>query len=832
VSENQEEEKTMLFHLSSKEKTCPKKIILIGILGIFLLCGQLILAQMSEPLKYQMPPEPIADIVDAPPTPEVSIDPTNQWLLILQRPNLSSIEELAQPELRLAGIRINPRTNGRSRGRYYIDLKMKSISTEDEFSITGLPENPRIQYVRWSPDGKHIALTITDKEGIYLWIADTESRTARQLIPSKLNGTVGSPFQWLSDNSTLICKALPEDRGEPPIAPETPANPVIEETTGKKAPARTYQDLLKDPHDEALFEYYCTSRLVRVGIDGSTSELGVSGIIRNAEPSPNGKYILVETIHRPFSYRVPIYRFPYKVEVRDADGKLVKQIADLPLAEEVPIGFDAVPKGPRYFDWRADAPATLYWAEAQDDGDPNKEAEIRDRVYMLPAPFTKEPIPLVSLGLRFDGIEWADGNLALADEFWWKTRQIRTWIIKPNKPKAKPTLLFDRSYEDRYSDPGRPVTKQTSQGTSVLFTVNKGKSFFLMGRGASPEGNRPFLDRFDVNTSETKRLWQSEAPYYERGVMFIDEKGFKFLTSRESITEPPNYFVRDWLSGDLAQLTHFPHPTPMLKDAQKELIKYTRDDGVQLMGTLYLPPDYNPESGPLPTILWAYPREFKSAQAAGQVTTSPYQFIRVSWGRALPWLTMGYAILDGPTMPIIGEGAQEPNDTYVEQLVASARAAVDELVRRGVTDPDRIAIGGHSYGAFMAANLLAHSDLFAAGIARSGAYNRTLTPFGFQAEERTYWEAPEVYHSMSPFMHADKVNEPILLIHGAADNNSGTFPVQSQRFFHALKGHGAVARLVMLPYESHGYRARESIMHALWEMTEWLEKYVKNKKDE
>jgi len=787
------------------------------------------LAQQPESVSYRMPPQPIADIADAIPTPAVDIDPTNQWLLVMELPSLLPIEELALPELRLAGIRLAPRTNGPSRDRYYTGLRLVHIATGEEFPVTDIPTGIKIQNIRWSPDGQHIAFSIMNKDGMYLWIADTTSKVARQLIPDKLNGTYDTPIQWVSDSRTLLCKVVPEDRGQPPEAPDTPHAPVIQETTGKKAPARTYQDLLKNPHDENLFEYYTTSQILKVDLDGAKTTLGEHGIYRSATPSPDGKYILVQTVHRPFSYLVPVYRFPLRVEVWDMEGNLVKQVADVPLAEEVPIGFDAVVAGRRSFTWRADAPATLCWIEAQDGGDPNQPAEIRDRFFMLPAPFTEEPIPLVSLGLRYDGIHWGHGKLALVEESWWKTRQTRTWIVQPDKPKSDPKILFDRSYEDRYSDPGNPVLKSTPQGTPVLYTVNKGHSFFLMGLGASPEGNRPFLDRFDVNTSQTKRLWQSETPYYERGVTIIDEEGFRFLTQRESVTEPPNYYTRDWLSGDLKQLTFFPHPTPQLKNAHKELLKYTREDGVQLTATLYLPPGYKSEDGPLPLLMWAYPREYKSAQAAGQVRTSPYQFIRVSWSGALPWLTMGYAVLDGPTMPIIGEGDQEPNDTYVQQLVSSARAAVDEVVGRGVADSNRIAIAGHSYGAFMTANLLAHSDLFAAGIARSGAYNRTLTPFGFQAEERTFWKAPDIYFAMSPFMHADKVNEPILLIHGEADNNSGTFPIQSRRFYHALKGHGADARLVILPFESHSYRARESIMHCLWEMTQWLEKYVKNR---
>lgn len=778
--------------------------------------------------KYLLPPKILADLVDAPVTPAVQIDPTNTWMLLLEQPSLPAIDELAQPELRIGGLRINPKTNGPSRGRYYSGLKVQKITGGGETPIQGLPENAKIRNVTWSPDGKHIAFVVTEENGQSLWSADVAAKTAKKLLAG-LNSAYGSPYSWLSDNKTLVCKTVPENRGASPAAPAVPTGPVIQQSTGRKAPARTYQDLLTNAHDEALFEFYLTAQVKRVSLDGESANIGSAGLIRRAEPSPDGRYLLVETIHKPFSYIVPARRFPKRVEVWDLNGALIKQIADLPLAEEVPIGFGAVPTGRRSFDWRSDTPAALYWSEAQDGGNPKAKAGIRDRIYTLTAPFTSEPAVLVSLELRYREITWGSDNLALAYEWWWQKRQIRGWKINPGKPDTQPTLLFDYSWQDRYGNPGAPLMTRNKAGHSVLLTGKKGQAIYLTGPGGSSEGDRPFLDEFDVAAKKTKRLWRSQAPHYEWAVRLLDLKKMKLLTRREAKTEPPNYFLRDLKKNKAVQITKFPHPTPQLAHIQKELIRYEREDGVPLTATLYLPEVYTPKrDGPLPMLMWAYPREFKSADAAGQVTGSPHRFVRLSWRSTALWVAMGYAVLDGPTMPIIGEREAEPNDTYVQQLVASAKAAVDEMVRRGVTERGRIAIGGHSYGAFMTANLLAHSDLFAAGIARSGAYNRSLTPFGFQAEERTFWEAPEVYFKMSPFMHAHKVNEPILLIHGIVDNNSGTFPMQSKRFYSALKGHGATARLVMLPHESHGYRARESIMHMLWEMNNWLEKYVKN----
>ena len=639
---------------------------------------------------------------------------------------------------------------------------------------------------------------------------------------------MGDPFSWLSDNQTLICKTIVETRGEAPVKPLVPVGPVIQENLGSKRPARTYQDLLKNEYDESVFDFYSSSQLAKISIDGQSTLIGSPQIYSNATPSPDGKYLLIETLHKPYSYTVPFYYFPLKSEIWDINGNFVTHIADLPLADNIPVTFSSTRTGRRDIAWRADAKATLYWVEALDDGDAGKEADLRDEVYLLPAPFDKDPISLIKLNLRFNNIRWGDDKLALVSSSWWKTRQTKTWRVKPGSPDKKPELIVDRSSEDRYSDPGDPIMTESKYGTSILLTADNGSTLFLSGNGASPEGDIPFLNEFNLSTKKTTKLFQSEAPYYESIVRLLRADNRILLTRRESVTEQPNYFIRNLKNDELTQITEFPHPTPQLKDIQKEQIRYERADGVQLTATLYLPAGYKVEDGPLPVLMWAYPQEYKSADAAGQVTDSPYRFVRVGTYSAKVFLALGYAILDDPSMPIIGEGDEEPNDSYVDQLVSSAQAAVDELVRRGVGDPNRMAIGGHSYGAFMAANLLAHSDIFKLGIARSGAYNRTLTPFGFQSEERTFWEAPEVYFEMSPFMHADKINEPILLIHGLADNNSGTYPLQSERFYAALKGHGATTRLVMLPNESHGYQARESILHCLYEMNDWLDKYVKN----
>ncbi len=785
----------------------------------------------AQELGYQTPPQEIAQLIDTPPTPAVSINASASWMLLLQRPSMPSIEELSQPEFRLAGLRINPRTNGQSRGFSYNSLVFRTPDGSREAPVTGLPENPIIQRVSWSPNGEKVAFTLAVDKGIELWATGTDGQ-AKRLSPAVLNdASPGSPFVWLPDNNTLVYKAVPAKRGPAPDADKAPSGPVIQENTGTQAIVRTYQDLLKNKTDEDLFDHYVTSELFAVDLAGTTRQLAPAAIYQSVAPSPDGKYFMTETIQKPYSYLVPYSRFPSVIAIHNtADGSLVSKVADIPLSESIPKGFDATRTGPRYFTWRNDLPATLCWVEAQDGGDPANDVAVRDQLYMLDAPFNPANArKSIGFALRFAGITWGDGKMAVVNEMWRANRKIITSTFAPDGPVSSKKTLFDRSYEDRYNDPGSFLTTDNSFGERVLLTANKGNTLFLSGAGASPEGNQPFLDEFDLKSLKTKRLWQAKAPYYEYLVRLLDPAKGLIVTSRESVDEPANYFLRDLKKGSVTALTSFPHPHEPLKGVNKEMIKYEREDGVMMTGTLYTPEGYDKADGPLPVLMWAYPREFKSAEAAGQVSGSPYQFTRLSWGSPIPWVTRGYAVFDNASMPIVGEKDEEPNDSFVKQLEMNAKAAVDKLVSLGVGDRHRIAVGGHSYGAFMTANLLAHTKLFAAGLARSGAYNRTLTPFGFQAEERTYWEAPEVYFNMSPFMHADRIKTPILLIHGEADNNSGTFPIQSERFYNALKGHGATARLVMLPHESHGYQARESVLHTLWEMDTWLERYVKNR---
>ena len=799
---------------------------------------------MAQDGAYQAPPAPLQAIVDAPRAPTLSLSPKRNLAAVLPTPSLPSISEVAQPELKLAGLRINPRTYSASRFSFHTGLGLLNIDTQKEIKVSGLPASPRIADLAWSPDQRYLAFTHiayadpakgVKESGVELWLLDVQTKAARKLGNQALSTVYGRGFSWLPDSKTLLVQLKPAKLGAAPVASGIPTGPSIQDSVpgGGVKQLRTYPDLLKNEQDAQLFEHYITVQLALLDVAGKQRLVGQPGQFSRVAASPDGKHLLTTSIVRPYSYIVPASDFAHKIDVRDLNGKVVHAVAALPLEEGLPPGNDAVSAGVRSVSWRVDAPATLVWAEAQDGGDPAKKVDVRDVVYTQAAPFSAKPAELARLGSRYRGVVWGRGDVAMLSEAWYKTRAVKTWRIAPDLPAVAPELLFSYSAEDRYSAPGTPVTMPDGAGRPRL-VISADNSILLSGPGASKDGDRPFVDRFNLASKKKERLFQSEAPYYEAVVTILSDDGTRLLTTRESPTERPNYYVRDLKQAGPAQLTAlttFAHPTPQLKDVQKELIRYKRADGVELTATLMLPPKYDAKrDGPLPLLMWAYPAEFKSASAASQTTGSPYKFNAISYSGPAPMLAMGYAVLDNPSMPIVGSGDAEPNDTYLPQLVANAEAAVNEVVRRGVADRHRIAVGGHSYGAFMTGNLLAHTRLFKAGIARSGAYNRTLTPFGFQSEDRQFWKAKDVYQTMSPFNNADKIKDALLMIHGEQDNNSGTFPIQSERMFQALKGLGGTTRLVMLPNESHGYRARESIMHMLYETNLWLDKYVKNAK--
>ncbi len=774
------------------------------------------LCLLAQPTPYQKAPKAIQAVLDAPGTPSLIASPSGDRFLLAEYERHPSIADLAQPMARLAGLRFNPRTRGPHNPQRLKTLAIQSLAGGPATPIS-LPLGVILGQPRWSPDGSRFVLTGATANATELWVGEGAPGRLHRIAGLKLNAILGNPLDWMADGS-LLCKAVPEGQGPAPKAPEVPVGPRIQENEGKAAPVPTHQDLLQNAHDESLFEFLGQSQLVQVEWTGSTIKpLGKPGLYANVQPSPDGRLLLVARLQRPFSFMVPAAQFPVREEVWDRSGALIHLAADLPLAEGIPL--EGVRTGPRRIHWRPTEPATLVWTEALDGGDPKRKAEFRDQLLMQAAPFKAAPTAWLRLKARLMGLEWGErGDLAVVREYERDRRWSRTWLLDPAKP-AEARLAFDLSSNDRYRDPGTFQSRLLPSGHSALRQLDG--ALFLVGLGATPEGDRPFLDRFDPVTMKSERRFQSGAGSFEPTVALLPDG--RFITRREGPLEPPNYVLHG--TGTKA-LTAFQDPLPELRKIQKKLVKYTRPDGVALSFTLYLPPDYKAGER-RPAVVWAYPMEFTDAGTAGQVSGSTDRFTTLGGMSHLFFLLSGYVVMDNVTMPVVGD-PKTVNDTFLDQVVASAKAAIDKADELGVIDPKRVGVGGHSYGAFMTANLLAHSQLFKAGIARSGAYNRTLTPFGFQSERRTLWEAPDMYLKVSPFMSANTFNAPILLIHGEADNNTGTFPIQSERLYAALKGNGQTVRYVTLPLESHGYVARESIEHTLWEMLRWFDQHLKN----
>jgi len=799
-----------------------KKILFISLAISFGLYAQ-------ENIKYQKPSNEILNLVEFDRPPSIQYDDKKNYILFLFRDNYKSIEELSVKEMRLGGLRIDPVTNIGSRVTYYNNIKIKNLKKKKQeiSQVNGLPENAKLSNISWSPDQKKVALTNTTKDGVELWMLNIETGKLFRLTDPILNANLGDVINWNHDSESIFVKVISSNKKSLIDKLNTvPEGPTISTNFGEKAQNRTYQDLLKDRADEHNFEQLSLSEIYKVYINGKISKWLGEGMYRRISLSPDGNYVLITQIKKPFSYLVTYGRFPSQTDVYNKDGELVTNLIKSPLIEELPTGFMSVTSGRRNFSWRADKPSTIFYVEALDGGDPAKNVKYRDEVFQLDAPFNGKGMSLIKTINRFSGIDWGTNNLAIAYDSWWNTRNRKSYAFNPSNSKISPKIISDRNYQDIYTDPGNYLKIKNKFDRNIL--MNNNGYLYLSGAGYSKDGQFPFIDEVSTVDFKKSRIYQSKYTDKVESIRDFDPITNEITVRIESPKDFPNYYIKNFKNGDSKKITNLKNPFTDLNNVYKEKITYYRDDGVELSGILYLPMNYDTEKKEkMPMILWAYPREFKDKKSASQNTKNSNEFTYPYYGSMIYWITKGYVVLDDASFPIIGEGENQPNDSFRTQLVANAKAAINAVDKLGYIDRNRIAVGGHSYGAFMVANLLSHSDLFAAGIARSGAYNRTLTPFGFQSEERSYWEAPNTYYTMSPFMHADKMKTPLLLIHGEDDNNSGTYPMQSERYFNALKGLGATVRLVMLPKESHGYRSKESILHVLWEQDKWLEKYLK-----
>jgi dipeptidyl aminopeptidase/acylaminoacyl peptidase len=795
----------------------------------FIVTGCLFGSAFSQDnVSYQTPPKEISDLLLAKPTPSVSIDSKAEWMLFSERNSYPSVEELAMPEYRIAGLRINPNNYAPSRQTFINNFSLKNIKTGQSFQVTGLPSPLLAGGASWSPSETKIVFINTTQNGVDLYMIDVATKKATKINKTYLNAVLGTGVTWLNDQ-TVIYRTVTKPASAAPAKPLMPKGPTVQVNLGKTAPSATYQDLIKSPYDESLFEFYGTSQLV-TNTTGVETPIGKPAIYISAGLSPDKKYMLTSTVRKPFSYLVSAGGFPSTITITDLSGKAIKVLAQLPSRESTPSGYDNIQDVPRGFDWRDDEAATITYAKPLDGGLIKKDVPFHDAVYALSAPFTGAEKELFKTETRYRGTQWGNARIALVQEGLRSKQTSKVSTYNPTTGKLEE--LYARNQTDAYNAPGNPVTTKNQYNRDVLLTIDNGTKLLMNNTtGASPKGDLPFLAKFDLATKQSEIIWRCQEGTYEFVSDVVDPNKLVIITRKEGQTVVPNYFLKNLMLKIADKpLTDFTNPYPGLVGVSKEKISYKRADGIDLTGDLYLPKGYDKaKDGPLPTIIWAYPREFNSAADAAQVRGSENRFTTLSWASPVYWVTRGYAVLDNAEMPIVAAEGKKPNDTFVDQLEMNAKAAIGKLSDMGVGDRNRMAVGGHSYGAFMTANLLAHTNLFAAGIARSGAYNRTLTPFGFQNEERTYWQAPELYAAMSPFSYADKIKTPLLLIHGDSDDNPGTFPINSERLFNAIKGNGGTVRFVFLPYEAHSYRGKENILHMLYEQDAWLETYVKNK---
>ena len=804
------------------------KKIKCSILSIFVFVLISLQSMAQEATAYQLPPKQIADLLLAPPTPSISVDGKAKHMLIMERPSYPLVEELGQAEFKIAGLRLNPNNFSPTRQNYIKGLTIKDIASGKILVVKGMPANIAALNPTWNPSENKIAFYNVSENAVDVYVIDLATLTCQKINKTAANLILGGGLVW-QDDATLLYKVNVNKASDLAKRPVTPKGPTIQENLGKAAPSVTYQDLIKSPYDEYVFEFLAKSQLVK-NKSGVETKIGTPALMSSFSISPDKNYILTRALNKPFSYLVTAGGFASSMQVLDKNGVLVKKIAELPSSEGTASGYDNVQNAPRSFEWKDDEGATIVYTMPLDSGLIRKAVPFHDAVMAIAAPFTEAPRELFKTVARFSNISWGDETLALVTEVL-RTKQ-RYKVSVYNHKVGSLTTLYERSLTDAYSNLGNPVTQKNKFGKSVIATVNNGRSVLMNNTtGASDKGDLPYLSIYNIDTKANEIIWRSKEDCFEYVVEVLDASALQIITRRETEKEVPNYYLKTLQANTSVAITNFSNPYASMEGVSKQKIKYKRADGVDLTGDLYLPKGYNKEKdGPLPTLLWAYPREFTSAADASQIRGNQHKFTLLSWGSPVFYVTQGYAILDNAEMPIVATAPdKKPNDDFVNQLILNANAAIDKLVSMGVSDRNKMAVGGHSYGAFMTANLLAHSNLFKAGIARSGAYNRTLTPFGFQNEDRTFWQAPQLYLDMSPFAHANKIKTPILLTHGEMDDNTGTFPINSERLYAAIKGHGGTVRFVYMPYEAHGYRGKENVLHLLYEQGRWLDTYLKGK---
>jgi len=829
-------------------------------LVLFLLSGLV----SAQKISYMQPPKEIVEIISAKPLPEVAFSNDYKKAVISgKESSMSELSYIAGSEFRVAGLRIDNNFSN-TRQQFSNELSILDVESGSINQVTGLPQNAKISNIDWSPSGKYFCFINNTPQKLELWRVDAVTAVSEKLNTLKLNAVLSEPYSFL-DDERIMYKCVPDNAGLRPESQPIPQGPVVQEHKGAGRSARTSPDMIASYYDEQVFDYYATSQLALFSSAGNTI-VGKPALYRSLSLSPNKEYMIVTTEQKPYSYQRGHQSYPYRTEVWNIKGEFVKMLEDnkvgnLSMRPDEDFADDTAmqdsvrtPKRgmkESNWRWRSDLPQTLVWNESEaasrggrDGG--NRPADFVDTVksdapkqktfiYQQDAPFTSEKTILLKSEGRVDNLVWCNKTFALFTTTDSKAKLRNTFSFVPCDTTVNPRLLISQTTEldtiGNFPVFGRPYMVNNQFGEKILYTDEKNSLFYLTDskRRDSEGDNFWFIDKIDTKTAKIENVWTGKAPFLETVEAITDFKKLKFISRKESNTDVPNYFLVDIKGKKSRQLTNFHDPYPSIQKMQRRFVSYKRADGLTLTANLYLPENYDPtKQGKLPVFMWGYPYEYKTRALAEKRRAARYAFARPGYSSPLYWATQGYAVLDDFAVPIVAENKKkEPNDRFIKELVMDAEAAINYLDSIGVGDKERVAVGGHSYGAFMTANLLAHTKLFKAGIARSGAYNRSLTPFGFQSESRNYWKAQSLYNQMSPFNYADSLKTPILLIHGQLDNNQGTFPVQSERLYHALAGLGGTVRYVQLPFEAHRYSAKESVLHVLYETHRWLEKYLK-----
>ena len=819
------------------------KRTIILMTALLAVCGHLCFAD-----GFRLPAREIEEITMASPLPNTHFNADFTRAAIGYRACRSiSIEELACSEARIGGVRVDPRNFSETRENYFDNLKILDVASGGLRQVGGLPSAPKIKFITWSPGGRFVCFTHSEDNRVELWRVDATlpEPVAERISDLRVNTIFGSPFFFIGEDHILF-KAVPVTPRQMPVGSFATSS-IIQEVNGEKKSIRTYQDLISSKYDEDLYDYCCTSVLMLLGPEGER-QVGKPGIYRSLDLSPDGSYLMAVTEHHPYSYVQSHRSFPSRQFIlRVSDGEELCVLRDDTVKKDEDKGKDKDKKKeprPSGFSWRPDLPATLYWTESEggaSDGSSKDKAEktFTDKVYQCGAPFDYKNDKMLVLApeYRLGRISWGDSRLALYEESSSKQKFRRTVSFVPCDTLAPRRVLFTESTEvdtlGNFPAYGRPYMVKNAYGRNVLWTDARHSYIYMQGndRRDSEGFRREFLDQVMLKDGKRSQVWMASGERRETLSGISDFRSLKLIGRREAFGVVPDYWEFDMRRKSERRITEFENPVPQFSQlVTDQYVSYTRKDGLKCYAHLYLPAGYDKErDGRLPVFMWTYPYEYKCFAESEKARPERYKFTKPSYGSAMIWATQGYAVLDEFTMAIVASDKDSlPNDRFLEQLVMSAEAAVDFVVDSiGVGDRDRIGVGGHSYGAFMTANLLAHTGLFRAGIARSGAYNRSLTPFGFQSERRSYWKARSVYDEMSPFNYADKIKDALMIIHGQMDNNMGTFPVQSERLYQALVFFGGTSRYVQLPYESHSYLGRETTLDMLYETGAWLDKYVK-----